>query len=977
MTMPADYDGAADARAFLDELFGIAEDGFVALTAFANGNSGTHCVPTTSANTLADVATQLNGRGDIYVRLTTMRQQPERGKRGGADLTLHGMAIPVDLDMKDGWTDELRAELDRRLDAAGLSPTVWVASGHGWHAYLLYDEPFTALDHATMLERAKATMLRLAGELGRAHGIADLAVDPKVYDAARVMRLPGTLNVKTGQPEQCYTMSGYGDRFGWSELDEALDPAPQITIERRAYAVGGAEDPHAAAPGREFNANVDGAEVFLELFPGFYVTHVDGEGNVYIARPDRRNHGVVRYADDGHIAIYSATTLAEMGLPPGHPDHKEGPWWPFNLLAIRNFGGVFSDAAKFLTGAGWHGQTYGTRSPGDAPATEDDMRVQAELFNMLAPLAPQPAPPQPQLTVVPDLPEHGDPAGDEHGDDEPQIEWGPGRIAPTAMLEAFGLELAQQVGQMSQYRATMLDGGASIAATVQPDGTTVLSPIMALVMPGAPIGLPLDWRQLFTYRFGVNWPAAWQLITGPDELPVDAAPIARRLRDAVEGIEGVGKVEPEPYAWATADEIIVRPKPPATLLARNDGACLLYERRISTIFGASETTKTWLCAVAALDCIRRLGRPVMWLDIEEPGNSQGAYRLAQLGATPEELRMLINLDSFMPEMIGTDYGQRYVNKGLRDKLLDKVRASDVGLIVVDSFSELAGSQDLDDNQKRDVTYLRNHLLSPLSTICAVFIIDHVGHATGAREAGSVNKRNAITGVRLFIEQTSKFGPGRTGVARLWLLKDRHSKVVEHCTPMPSQFAGETKQTTRDLAAVFKLWGDSSIARTLSDDEQVRWTLAPAGLVDAVPDAVDGAGRDAAAQGTGQGRETTTVDLLVEMRLNGHFSSQRNAEDRMAAAYGTGKVRVRKLLEIVTQPGGGVMKVGGMKDGKTSPIRFVLTEGAPNPVVEAAMQQRRQRQQAEARAVFEADLAAAETDLAETAVQATFGLDELR
>lgn len=891
--MAESYDAASDARRFLAELFSVADGGYVAATAFQHGGSATRCVPVEQAAEIFDVMAPAIGHADIYVRLTTMRTAPEDGKRGGNEVTLHGLAIPIDLDEKDGWTATLADELFDRLERIGLGPTVRISSGHGWHGYLLFDEPLEHGDHVAILERSKATMVRVAGEVGRTHGIT-LAVDTKVYDAARVMRLPGTINVKDDTPVQCRSIGDYGRRYGWSDLDENLDPPPEVKPTAKRYAIGGADDPNTGAPGREFNASVDAVDVVLELFPGFHITHEDSDGNVYIARHDRRNHGLVRYADDGHVAIYSATTLREdLRIPAGSVDDKDGPWWPFNLLAIRNFGGDFSAAAKHLTSEGWHGTVYGTRGPTDAPATPEQA---AQLAELMQTMFTRPEPPTSHLTLVPD------PADiDAEPAPEPEpFQWGDGRIDAGRMLEAFGFELAQEVGQLRQYHAVTLDGGQTIAATVQPDGTVVLGQIATAIMPGAPVGQPIDWRALFQLRLAEdNWQAIWNVVTGPDELPPGLPPLLGRLRDAVEGVAGVGRVEPEAWVWATADEVIKRPKPPATLLARSDNpaAALVYDRRVSIVFGPSETTKTWLCAYAALDCIRRLGKPVAWLDLEEPGNSQGAYRLAQLGATEAEMRMLINLDGFMPELVQVNFGQRTVNTRLRDKLISKLTDSGVGLIVIDSFSELAGSQDLDDNQKPDVTFLRNHLINHLAKVAGVVIIDHTGHSTGAREAGSINKKNAVTGVRLYVDQVKKFGPGHAGEARLWILKDRHKRVYDHCVRQEVSFDGGKTKSAEWLGGVFRLTPVASAERTVSGDEYITARVDAPGSYTA-PETVVGPGGGPMPGG----RDTADYQMLFELKNRGPFSSQGNAIERMKARFDTGKDRTLRLLSVLEDSG---------------------------------------------------------------------------
>ena len=79
-------------------------------------------------------------------------------------------------------------EVRRRIDEAALpAPSMIVNSGHGFHCYWLLDEPLIDLDLWSRHQQA------LIDELGS---------DPCIKDAARIMRLPGFLNVK-GDPVVC------------------------------------------------------------------------------------------------------------------------------------------------------------------------------------------------------------------------------------------------------------------------------------------------------------------------------------------------------------------------------------------------------------------------------------------------------------------------------------------------------------------------------------------------------------------------------------------------------------------------------------------------------------------------------------------------------------------------------------------------------------------------------------------------------
>lgn len=239
-------------------------------------------------------------------------------------------------------------------------------------------------------------------------------------------------------------------------------------------------------------------------------------------------------------------------------------------------------------------------------------------------------------------------------------------------------------------------------------------------------------------------------------------------------------------------------------LAGCDEAPLWYDKRLNIVFGQSESGKTWLCALAALDCIRRLRLKVLWLDAEEPGRPQIADRLVQLGASENELAMVICNSDIIPEMVTKKYGDRIVDHGLVNELVAMIKANDVGLVVIDSYGELAGSQDLDDDRQPDLSFLKTRVLAHIIKVACLVLIDHTGHTTGAREKGSKFKRNTTDGSSLFVETVQPFRPGKGGEARIWAMKDRHGGVYAASKLTPTMLPGETKTTERHFAGILKM-----------------------------------------------------------------------------------------------------------------------------------------------------------------------------
>jgi hypothetical protein len=136
--------------------------------------------------------------------------------RCGEDGTRRGVwrtsAVWADLDAKDGHTRESRLQQLRDLP---YYPSILVWTGGGWHVYFLLKEPAEGLEE---LARAELVMRLLA---------EGLEGDP-VHDRSRILRVPGTFNLKYGEPravrmERCEP----GLRYGLDELEKLVEELPR------------------------------------------------------------------------------------------------------------------------------------------------------------------------------------------------------------------------------------------------------------------------------------------------------------------------------------------------------------------------------------------------------------------------------------------------------------------------------------------------------------------------------------------------------------------------------------------------------------------------------------------------------------------------------------------------------------------------------------------------------------------------------
>lgn len=138
-----------------------------------------------------------------------------RSYEGGTEADVQGfVALYADLELEKGGLT-LR-EVAPKLLALPQPPSALVHSGHGCHAYWFLD------DYYPLMHTRRARLLTE----GIARVCRDWAPDPKVKDASRVLRLPGTHNRKNGESravELCYLAPDR--RYSMETLEDAF-PSP-------------------------------------------------------------------------------------------------------------------------------------------------------------------------------------------------------------------------------------------------------------------------------------------------------------------------------------------------------------------------------------------------------------------------------------------------------------------------------------------------------------------------------------------------------------------------------------------------------------------------------------------------------------------------------------------------------------------------------------------------------------------------------
>jgi len=132
----------------------------------------------------------------------------------------------------EGYIDQATGmqELQRFCKTVGLPKPTIVNSGRGWHLYWILDEVISREQWEPVSERLL--------DLCRIH---NLIVDPSVFEAARILRIPGTLNFKDNPPAKVEAVT-LGKTVTLAQMRETLGVvdapvrkfAPRRDIQRSA-----------------------------------------------------------------------------------------------------------------------------------------------------------------------------------------------------------------------------------------------------------------------------------------------------------------------------------------------------------------------------------------------------------------------------------------------------------------------------------------------------------------------------------------------------------------------------------------------------------------------------------------------------------------------------------------------------------------------------------------------------------------------
>jgi len=208
--------------------------------------------------------------------------------------------------------------------------------------------------------------------------------------------------------------------------------------------------------------------------------------------------------------------------------------------------------------------------------------------------------------------------------------------------------------------------------------------------------------------------------------------------------------------------------PMATILKRSDGNGLIYEGRVHSIYGESESGKSWVAQIATAECLKN-DKKVTYIDFESDA-SDIVNRLKALGVSRANLLQYFTY--IRPE------GARDADDPYWQAILEPNSAT---LIIIDGVTESLTMWGGETKDNDAITRWMRIFPRTVATAsgAAVVLIDHItknAETRGRFAIGGQAKLATIDGAAFLIEPLEALAPGRTGTLTMRVTKDRHGAI---------------------------------------------------------------------------------------------------------------------------------------------------------------------------------------------------------
>lgn len=228
--------------------------------------------------------------------------------------------------------------------------------------------------------------------------------------------------------------------------------------------------------------------------------------------------------------------------------------------------------------------------------------------------------------------------------------------------------------------------------------------------------------------------------------------------------------------------------PEPDVLMREDHVGLMYPGRVNSLYGTSESAKTWIALYACIQRMRK-GERVLYVDLEdEPMGTLD--RLLRMRVDRDDIKALfryVHPENPIADMQRSRFGSQVTaaGKAAQADFAALLRTFDPTLVVVDGMTALYGlhGHDTNDASGTDVitTWLKKLTRNSRST---VLIIDHTtkNGGPGSSPTGSGHKKAMVQGVSLRVDVERQPMVGDLGILQLMIHKDRLGIVRSYSSP---------------------------------------------------------------------------------------------------------------------------------------------------------------------------------------------------
>lgn len=185
------------------------------------------------------------GRTDVYTCVALCDKNFKGRRPTAADArAIAGLWLDIDVDWPGAKTPGVPTNTDAvRLAHHLVEPTVMVWTGHGLHAWYVFDEPWLFYrvedQQAAALASAQWFALHRAETASRAWGL------DSAHDLARLMRMPGTINGKGDDSRAVVVDDHRGPRYARADLLALCATAGPVELPSERVAPGAVGDIHA------------------------------------------------------------------------------------------------------------------------------------------------------------------------------------------------------------------------------------------------------------------------------------------------------------------------------------------------------------------------------------------------------------------------------------------------------------------------------------------------------------------------------------------------------------------------------------------------------------------------------------------------------------------------------------------------------------------------------------------------------------